>query len=198
MTDFVYPLVAIRDDGETIIARSPDEAAAFNRLRPGPRHVQGFMWISGRSPAGPVWRESVTRHEWIVRDHLGAVVLHEDLPRTTAPRHDWLRRRAIEVQKAAERGLPIPGTGRSVRYSRGYRAFRKNVAMRAAEAALDDDLEAWGIPHARVGRRRVPGLPQVWDDVPWRADRRCWKDYRSAQWRPSDRKEHGMSGTQTV
>lgn len=183
MTDFVYPLVAIRDDGETIIATSPAEAAAFNRLRPGPQHVQGYMWISGYSPCGPIWRERVTRHEWIVRDHHGDVVLHEDLPRSDVPRHGWLRRRAMEAREAADRGLPIPRTGRKVRYSRGYRAYRANISMRAAEAALADDLAEWGVEHARVGRTRALDLPQVWDDVPWRADRRCWKDYRPAQWR---------------
>jgi len=183
MTDFVYPLVAIRDDGETIIATSPQDAAAFNRLRPGPQHVQGYMWVSGHSPSGPIWRESLTRHEWIVRDHYGDTVLHEDLPRSDAPRRGWLRRRIMEAREAADRGLPIPGTGRRGRYSRGYRAYRTNIAMRAAEAALADDLEAWGVPHARVGRSRAYDLPQVWDDVPWRADRRSWKHYRPSQWR---------------
>ncbi len=189
MPDFVYPLVAIRDDGTTITATSPDEAAAFNRLRPGRQHVHGFMWISAIGPSGPIWREQVTRHEWIVRDDHGATVLHEDLPRTDAPRMGWLRRQLRDAQDAAARGLPIPGTGRRRRHSAGYRSFRTDLAMRAAEAALAGDLADLGFEGMRVGRTRAPELPQVWDDVPWRSRRRCWKDYRATQWREVEHHE---------
>lgn len=186
MIDFTYPLTAIRDNGETIVAVSPEQAAAFNYLRPGPKHVESVLWISAITRAGPVWRKHTIHHEWIVRDHHGAVVLHEDLPRTNAPRHGWLRRRLLEAREAAERGLPIPGTGVRRRYRHGYRTFRFNIAMRAAEAALRDDLAEWGVPTARVGRIRSHTLPQVCDDVQWRSDRSCWKNYRRTQWR--DRK----------
>ena len=84
---------------------------------------------------------------------------------------------------AAERGLPIPGTGRSHRYSRGYRSFRVNASMRAAEAALDGDLADWGVAHMHVGRTRRQDLPQVWDDVAYRWKRRSWKEVRATQWR---------------
>lgn len=183
MTDLAYPLAAIHDDGTTIIAATPIEAAAFNRLRPGPKHVDSIMWIAAIGREGPIWRTSTVRHEWIVRDHHGATVLHEDLPSTDAPRRGWLRRRLVEAQDAAARGLPIPGTGARRRYSSGFRGFRTNIAMRAAEAALADDLVDWGVANARVGRVRAHDLPQVWDDVAWRANRRSWKDARRTQWR---------------
>lgn len=183
MTDFTYPFTAIRANGETIIAAGPTEAAAFNRLRPGPRHVEGYLWITAMRADGPIWAERKTHHEWIVRDAYGAVVLHEDLPRTDAPRRSWLRRRVIDARAAAERGLPIPGTGKGHRYSRGYRGFRVNIAMRAAEAALADDLDDWGVANARVGRARSHRLPHVWDDVAYRYKCASWKDHRTTQWR---------------
>lgn len=183
MTDFTYPLTAIRDDGKTIIAATPIEAAAFNRLRPGPKHIVAYMWIAAIRRDGPVWQTSTTAYEWIVRDHYGKTVLHEDLPRTDARRIGVLRRRVIDARTAADRGLPIPGTGARRRYSSGYRDFRTNIAMRAAEASLRDDLADWGVANARVGRTRVHDLPQVWDDVEWRSNRRSWKDTRRTQWR---------------
>jgi len=145
--------------------------------------VHSFMWTCGTSPTGPIWRESVTRHKWIVRDHHGAVVLQEDLPCNTIRRESWMRRRIRVAQEAEARGLPIPGTGRSVRYSRGYRDYAINIAMRSDEAALDADLAEWGVGHLRVGRKRALDLPQAWDDVYYRRDRRCWKDRRANQWR---------------
>lgn len=183
MPDFTYPLVAIRNDGTTITAHTPEEACAFNRLRPGHCHVERILYIAAMGRDGPIWRESAVHHEWIVRDDHGRIVLHEDLPSTDAPRSGWLRRRLVEAQEAAKRGLPIPRTGRRRRYSSGYRAFRTNIAMRAAEAALAHDLADWEITIPNVGRRRAHDLPQVWDDVEWRSGRRCWKDYRDTQWR---------------
>ena len=175
MTDLAYPLVAIRDDGRTIIARTPEEAADFNRLRPGPKHAEAYTTYDGKL--------GFTRHEWIVRDHHGRVVLREELPCKDGGRTGWFTRRLNAARNAADRGLPIPGTGARRRYSSGYRGFAVNISMRAAEAALADDLADWGAPHARVGRTRSHDLPQVWDDVAWRGDRRSWKDHRATQWR---------------
>lgn len=174
MTDFTYPLAAIRADGTTIIATTPDEAVAFRRLNPGPMHAEGQYDWQGRLIH--------FRHEWIVRDHHGRVVLHAELPDDRI-RTPWYARRLALAQAAAERGLPIPGTGSRRRYSSGYRAYRTNMAMRAAEAALADDLADWGVPDVRVGRRRAHDLPQVWDDVAYRTGRRSWKLNRLTRWR---------------
>jgi len=175
MTDLAYPLAAIRDDGTTIIAATPLEASAFRNLNPSDRHVHAYVGFDGRT--------RVDRSEWIVRDDLGRTVLREDLPDFRPTRVGYFGRRAAAVRAAAERGLPIPGTGSRRRYSSGYRGFRCNLAMRAAEAALADDLADWGVPDARTGRVRTHLLPQVWDDVAWRGDRRSWKDHRRTQWR---------------
>ena len=184
MIDFAYPLAAIHANGDTIIAATPDEAAAFNHLRPGPFHVRGISYIVAICQGEAVHRETVVRHDWIVRDAYGATVLHEDLPRTDAPRHGWLRRRLLEAREAAERGLPIPGTGRRRRYSSGYRGFRRNATMRAAESGLTADLRDWGVEGVHVGRTRTHLLPRVWDDVPYRSGRRGgWKEHRATQWR---------------
>lgn len=174
MTDFVYPLAAIRDDGATLIAETPEEAIRFNHLRPGPKHAQAYTRYDGSL--------GFIRHEWIVRDAEGRTVLHEDLPRQER-RPGWYGRRIATARAAAEKGLPIPGTGKSRRYSSGYRSFRVNTAMRAAEAGLAGDLDDWGVSHMHVGRTRRHDLPQVWDDVAYRWKRRSWKDTRATQWR---------------
>jgi hypothetical protein len=183
MNDLVYPLVAIREDGLTCIADTPEEASEFNHLRPGPKHVEAYSYIQRITSQGAVWGESVTRWKWIVRDDAGRVVLHEDLPRFDKPRRGWFTKRLVAAQAAAERGLPIPGTGSRRRYSSGYRAFAVNISMRAAEAGLAADLDDWGVGHMNVGRRRSHRLPKVWDDVAYRSDRRCWKQHRSNRWR---------------
>lgn len=175
MTDLAYPLAAIRDDGTTIIAATPLEAAAFNRLHPAPAHAQAYTSYDGTL--------AFTRSEWIVRDHFGRTVHREELPDFRARRIGHFGRRDAAVRAAAERGLPIPGTGARRRYSAGFRDFRANISMRAAEACLADDLADWGVRDTRVGRVRTHDLPQVWDDVAWRGDRRSWKDHRRTQWR---------------
>jgi len=76
----------------------------------------------------------------------------------------------------------VPGTGRLSNYSRGYRAYRINIAMRASEAALEDDLRDWGVESMNVGRVRAATLPQVWDDVAWRCGHRSWKNHRRTRW----------------
>lgn len=76
----------------------------------------------------------------------------------------------------------VPGTGRLRPYGQGYRSFRINIRMRAAEAALQEDLDDWGVLHMKGGRRRAASLPQVWDDVPWRCGHRSWKEHRRTRW----------------
>lgn len=183
MPDFTYPLVAIRADGHTITARTPLEAAAFSALRPGPSHVETATWIAALRAGCAEWRSCETHHDWIVRDDHGLTVRHADLPDDGVPRRGRSHRRAALVAAAAERGLPIPGTGGRRRYSSGFRRFAMNVAMRSAETGLGADLEAWGVPHARVGRLRSHGLPEVWDDVAYRNKRCSWKEHRATQYR---------------
>lgn len=175
MHDIAYPLVAIRDDGTTIIAATPDEAVAFNQLRPGTHHVHAYLGFDDRL--------RFDRTEWIVRDHFGRIVHQAELPHEDRPRRARLQRRLDAVRDAAARGLPIPGTGPRRRLSRGYRGYRTNIAARAAEAALAADLADWDVEDVRVGRARNHDLPQVWDDVDWRRGRRSWKDQRRTQWR---------------
>ena len=181
MTDIVYPIAAIRDDGATIVAHTPDEAIGFRSLHPGVKHRHHYDIHVIRS-GGVTIETQIDRCEWIVRDDFGAVVDIHDLP-SGDRRRGWYQTRIEMAQEAAARGLPIPRTGKRSRYRRGFRAFAKNMAMRAAEAALDGDLDDWGIAHMNVGRRRVGTLPKVCDDVAWRSGRRSWKYSRDTQWR---------------
>jgi hypothetical protein len=182
MNDLTYPLIAIRDDGETIVAHTEDEARALRRLRPQATHVNSYRVFVGFRGGLPVHEVRTDRSEWIVRDDAGRVVHGAELPDFDRG-VGWYGRRLRLAQEAADRGLPIPGSGKRSRYRRGFRAFRINTAMRAAEAGLAADLDEWGVSHMHVGRTRSHLLPQVCDDVQWRSNRRCWKDTRSTRWR---------------
>ena len=183
MNDLVWPLVAIRDDGTTIVAYTPEKAASFRRLRPEIRHVHHWEAIMGSHDGEAVYVDRTARAEWIVRDDAGRVVAHDELPIVEKPRGGLLRRRADEARQAAGRGLPIPRTGRRGRWRHGWRWFSHGIAGRAADAALGHDLTDWGLEDMRVGRTRAHLLPDVGDDVAWRSDRRSWKHYRHRQWR---------------
>lgn len=182
MNDLTYPLVAIRDDGETIVAYTEDEARALRRLRIQPTHVHSYRVFVGFRGGLPVHEVRTERSEWIVRDDAGRVVHHAELPDFERG-IGWYGRRLRLAQEAAERDLPIPGSGKRRRYGNGFRSFRINASMRAAEAGLAADLDDWGVGHMRVGRVRSHLLPQVCDDVPWRSNRRCWKESRRTRWR---------------
>lgn len=182
MKELLYPLVAIHHDGETIVADTREEAIGFRRLRPEAKHVSHWRPFVGFRNGEAVYEDRTTHHEWIVRDAEGGVVLHEELPERPRSPARWRRARIEAVRIAAERGLPIPGTGS--RRRRHFRRFAMNVAMRADEAGLDADLAEWGLEGVTVGRKRAKlKLPQVWDDVAWRRTVRNWKDCRDTQWR---------------
>lgn len=184
MKDIVYPLVAIHCHGETLVAETREEAVEFNRLRPEAKHISHWRAFVGFRDGEAVYEDRATHHEWIVRDAEGQVVLHEDLPARPRRPARWYRDRIDAARMAAERGLPIPRTGRRRRRRSNFRRFAKNMTMRAAEGALDADLAEWGLEGLKVGRKRCKNkLPHVWDDVAWRRAERNWKDSRSTQWR---------------
>lgn len=182
MTYPTYPLAAIRDDGITVLAYTEDEARGFRRLHADVAHVHHYEAFAGFRDGEPLYETRTDRHEWIIRDDEGRIVQHAELPDFERG-VGWMGRRLRLAQAAAERGLPIPGSGKRRRYGAGYRLFRINTAARAAEAALSTDLKDWGVSHMKVGRVRTHLLPQIWDDVPWRSNRRCWKDNRRTRWR---------------
>lgn len=191
MTTPIYPIAAIRDDGTTILARTPEEALAFHRLHVWEKHVHAYIGMDG-------WLRS-ERHEWIMRDDHGCVLLAEDLPERPRRHIGWYERNLRRIRHAAERGLPIPLGEKRIDRARNRRAFRMNVAMRGADLALDADLAEWGVDHMQVGRMRTRKLPQVGDDIAWREPRRCWKRYRDSQWRQRPETEgQDMSGNQEI
>ena len=191
MTDAIYPIAAIRDDGTTMLARTPQEAMAFHRLHVSEMHVHAYVGYDDR-----LWRE---RYEWIMRDDHGQVVLQNDLPERPRLRAGWRERQIQAVRHAAERGLPIPLEERRISRARNRRSFRMNVAGRSADLALTDDLAEWDVDHLRVGRVRTRKLPQVGYDIAWRAPRQCWKQYRDSQWRSRrETEKRDMSGNQNI
>lgn len=183
MDDHAYPLIAIRDDGRTIVADTPDEAIGlFRNLRFGEHHVDRISHERYGANGSIILSETVIRSEWIVRDDEGNTLSAHDVPQAKRQYRGWSARRLAAVRHAAENGLPIPGI-RRWRRTRYFRRFAKNIAMRAAEVALDQDLEDWDVAHMDVGRRRVPELPKWGDDLGCRSRPRSWKDQRRTQWR---------------
>jgi len=182
MDELTYPLIAIHGDGETTLAYTEDEARALRRLRAQPSHVHSYRVFVGFRGGLPIHEVRTERSDWIIRDDAGRVVHSAELPDFDRG-VGWYGRRLRLAQEASERGLPIPGSGKRRRYGRGFRAFRINTSMRAAEAGLAADLDDWGVAHMRVGRTRSHLLPQVSDDVPWRDKRCCWKESRRTHWR---------------
>ena len=176
MAHINYPVTAIRHDGYTIVAATPEEAASFHNLRPGNKHVERY------SIFGWTFQEDAVRYyDWILRDALGKVVQVEDLPDSPRCRPYWEQRTKAH-RRAAEMGLPIPGTGHRFR-GRYYRGYNTNIAARAEEAALDADLKEWGVYDFNVGRRRNKKLPQIYDDVGHRNYDRNWKRNRRTRWK---------------
>lgn len=184
MPDYAYPLIATRHDGKTYVAHTIREAIAMfaplgaisdNLLD---RCVTRYVTPDGHE----VYEEGYRFNHVIVRDDEGRVVHDRDIPlpeRANRPRY---LRRLDEKRLAAERGLPIPGTG-CRRNSRYYRRYARNITMRAQDFALELDLEEWGVEHLNVGGRRAKNLPKWGDDVPGRMRQRSWKTQRATQWR---------------
>lgn len=175
MAHLAYPVTAIRDDGFTMVAATPEEAAAFHTLAIGPKHVEVSFsdWD---------YSKHTTYHTWVLRDAYGAPVDPYDLPGRRR-RSSWWASRAEKARAAAERGLPIPGTGnrRSGRWS--WRSYKMNVKARAEDAALEADMKEWGVEEFNVRRRRHCKLPQVFDDVGHRHYDRNWKRSRRTRWK---------------
>ena len=175
MAHLAYPVTAIRDDGFTMVATTPEEARDFNRLRIGDKHVE----MSRHEWDGST---HYTYYRWILRDVYGDAVDPGDLPQPIR-RRPWWTTRSEAARAAAERGLPIPGTSGRRSYRWSWRSFDMNIAARAADAALDDDLAEWGVEEFKAGRRRHRKLPQVWDDVSHRHYDRNWKRSRRTRWK---------------
>lgn len=119
--------------------------------------------------------------EWIVRDALGATVSPEDVPWPTPRRASWARRGEL-VRLAAERGLPIPGSG-----GRGSYRWHRRIAFHGdnrAASAIENDLagELDMLESRHLGALRKARLVDGWDA----GDRSCersWKDHRATRWK---------------
>lgn len=175
MAHLAYPVTAIREDGFTMVAATPEEAAAFHNLDVGPKHVEVVFndWD---------YSKHITRSTWVLRDAYGDPVDPYDLPQPPR-RRSWWASRAEGARQAAERGLPIPGT--SNRYSKrwAWRSFDMNIKARAEEAALASDMEEWGVAEYNVGRKHNHKLPKIYDDVGHRHYDRNWKRSRRTRWK---------------
>lgn len=120
--EYQFPLTAINANGETRIFNDADSFRkfAFDRANGG----VGAYWMEAYQHFGSVrlirlyqestirerWYPSAAKNNWIVRDNRGRVVDKQDfyIPYVWPYGYRW----TAERQKAAENGLPIPGTGK--------------------------------------------------------------------------------------
>lgn len=179
MADIEYPIDFIRSDGAVWTAHTPDEAVGC-RID-GDRHRSHVRYYMSD---GTVGYDRIAEAEWIARDALGRIVHAEDLP--TAPRAaiGWWNRRLLAARAAADRGLPIPGTGRHK--GTAYRRTAPYIGEKRDMAAFAAELAEEGLADRMIVRLRNVG-PVPYEDGAWRRTQRCWKKQRRTKWQQGRR-----------
>lgn len=175
MAAIEYPIHFIRSDGLVWTAETPADAVGLTCDTHHRRVVRS------RDVNGDVLWEQVVEATWIARDSFGAIVDHADLPPKAYPKAGWWNRRQLTAQAAAERGLPIPGTG----HARGGRAKRRQsayVGERRDFCAFAQELAEEGLQDRMIMRLRHVG-PAPYDEGTWRITERSWKNQRRTKWK---------------
>lgn len=111
-TTYAWPLIAIRFDGHTIplmdVAAVRAFEASIRRANEswGDKHRHTFQCHH------PFAHQIQTYYHWVIRDDLGRTVTPDAFyDAYVSPRPAWYARRHAAARAAAEKGLPIPGTG---------------------------------------------------------------------------------------
>lgn len=119
---YLYPLNAIHKDGRVVLLYTIEEARAFigKYGRWYDRHVESYWGINQYG----LYRETKT-NGWIVRDDRGRTVPVKDIE-YQYPAYWWYNQRIAEARRAAEKGLPIPGTGGSKKCWKMNHTAKKN------------------------------------------------------------------------
>lgn len=103
MKNYLYPLIAVhKDGGSNIVLYTHEDVENFIR-KYGRFYDRHKYWIYDWKQ----FRSNVCYNDWIVRDNAGRVVFYEDFP----IRYKYTSFHNKEARAAAEKGLPIPGTG---------------------------------------------------------------------------------------
>lgn len=158
-TTYTWPLNAIRFDGH--IVPLPDVAAvrAFDaRIRRAneswsDKHQHTFHYHYR-------FAEQVqTKYHWVVRDDFGRPITREAFYEAYPVSHPaWYARRYAAARTAAEKGLPIPGTGCSKAGWKMNHTAKKNSGRghrnRNRARAIYEARE-YGVPN-NVGNRVIP------------------------------------------
>jgi hypothetical protein len=136
---YLYPLVAIHNNGYTVLLYSNDD-------------VTNFIKKYGR------WHNHFTgstrnMHPWIVQDDRGRVVTVDDFI-SSGTNWKYYNKRQAEVCAIAAKGLPIPGTGCSkVGWKINYTAKKNSGSghRNRNRAKAIDDFKEYGIKN-KLGR----------------------------------------------
>lgn len=168
-----YPIYFIRADGHVVVANTPEDCRGWS-VDAKHREIIPIRSIDGAT----VYRQAID-NQWIARDALGAVVLTSDLP-CDQRHYAWWARSDERAHRAAELGLPIPGTGTST--TRYRRRPRIRLSEDRAQRCLASDLIDAGLHPTNVRRgKRIANDP--WDDGCRRRPQRCWKEQRRTRWK---------------
>lgn len=178
MADIEYPIHFIRRDGCVWTADTPEDAAGMGADRHHRQVVRRY------DLDGSIAWEHAIECEWIARDSFGRIVESRDLPDAPRATIGWWNKRQIVARHAAERGMPIPGTGRHGRCGRRT-AFRRTapyIGEKRDFEAFAQELAEEGLQDRMIVRLRSVG-PVPYEDGSWRKAERNWKNQRTTQWR---------------
>jgi hypothetical protein len=202
-TEFLCPIIAIHATGRTLLFASLAEVGSclsydlrgIMRLRLDDGHVGetfGLTLERAFYESFPrrygVFVAGATQADWIFRDDCGCSVplrvllsAHEEARRNnrvSLGAGHYHGRSLTQRQRAAELGLPIPGT--SSHNTRKYFRHPKTMAENRAGVAATADRSEVPDMGAKIRVRNL--LPTAWDDIP--RSRECsWKRHRGTQWK---------------
>lgn len=137
---YQYPITATNRGGESRTFYDADALWSFirdpNVGRVGGYWLETYYGLTGNhkltrlhSTDTLAWWRNSYENDWILRDDRGSVVDKNQVPAPPRPARGWSLRyekRQEDKRRAAERGDPIPGTGKGRRYWRRSKSWTKN------------------------------------------------------------------------
>lgn len=155
--NYLYPLIAIHSNGYTELLYSIDEVHNFIR-KYGQFYEQHVYWWNRY--VGLTLVSTKETHPWIVRDDRGRVVKYDDV-RQQWPMYWHYNKRQAAIRKAAEQGLPIPGTGGYRKCWKMNHTAKKNSGKghrNRNRARCEYERKEYGIPNKYGKVRPWEGL----------------------------------------
>lgn len=131
MKNYLFPLNAIHKDGTVILLYTLDEVydfinkyGKFHDYRTSTKSTSEYYYDHTLGGLRHKYSWKTTENDWIVRDDRGKIVKYDDIP-SSHGKYYYYSSRLAEIRKIAEKGLPIPHTGRR-RWKKMNHTAKKN------------------------------------------------------------------------